>query len=74
EDNLVSLRQLRQTFDLANLVSAERGPANSLLGADPADAREHARLVLQLAVVRRRVDTALQQLDAVFTADPGVVD
>jgi hypothetical protein len=33
EDNLVSLRQLRQTFDLANLVSAERGPANSL-GAD----------------------------------------
>ena len=33
EDNLVSLRQLRQTFDLANLVSAERGPANSLLGA-----------------------------------------
>lgn len=74
EDNLVSLRQLRQTFDLANLVSAERGPANSLLGADPADAREHARLVLQLAVVRRRVDTALQQLDAVFTADPAVVD
>ncbi len=32
EDNLASLRQLRQTFDLANLVSAERGPANSLLG------------------------------------------
>ncbi|WP_414493192.1 diguanylate cyclase [Stenotrophomonas maltophilia] len=74
EDNLASLRQLRQTFDLANLVSAERGPANSLLGADPGDAKEHARLALQLAVVRRRVDTALQQLDAVFTADPGVVD
>lgn len=74
EDNLVSLRQLRQTFELANLVSAERGPANSLLGADPADASEHARLTLQLAVVRRRVDTALQQLDAEFTADPGVVD
>lgn len=32
EENLASLRQLRQTFDLANLASAERGPANSLLG------------------------------------------
>ncbi|TGS21695.1 GGDEF domain-containing protein, partial [Mesorhizobium sp. M2D.F.Ca.ET.185.01.1.1] len=59
EDNLVSLRQLRQTFDLANRVSAERGPANSLLGADPADADEQARLAAQLAVSRRRVDAAL---------------
>jgi hypothetical protein len=74
EDNLVSLRQLRQTFDLANLVSAERGPANSLLGADPADAAEQARLAAQLAVARKRVDTALLQLDTVFKADPGVVD
>ncbi|HEL2957400.1 TPA: GGDEF domain-containing protein [Stenotrophomonas maltophilia] len=74
EDNLVSLRQLRQTFDLANLVSAERGPANSLLGADPADAAEHARLAAQLAMARRRVDTLMQQLDSVFGAAPSVVD
>ena len=74
EDNLVSLRQLRQTFDLANLVSAERGPANSLLGANTADAGEQARLAAELAVARKRVDTALQRLDTVFNADPGVVD
>lgn len=52
EDNLVSLRQLRQTFDLANLVSAERGPANSLLGANTADAGEQARLAAELAVAQ----------------------
>lgn len=74
EDNLASLRQLRQTFDLANLVSAERGPANSLLGADPADAAEQARLAAQLAAARKRVDAALLQLDTVFKADPGVVN
>ena len=74
EDNLASLRQLRQTFDLANLASAERGPANSLLGADPADAAERARLVAQLAAARRRVDTAMLQLDTVLKNDPGVVD
>ncbi|MBA0446028.1 GGDEF domain-containing protein [Stenotrophomonas maltophilia] len=74
EENLISLRQLRQTFDLANQVSAERGPANSLLGADPADATEQARRVAQLALARRRVDSAMLQLDAVFTANPGVVD
>ena len=74
EDNLASLRQLRQTFDLANLVSAERGPANSLLGADPADAAEQAPLAAQLAAARKRVDAALLQLDTVFKADPGVVD
>ncbi|MDT3456723.1 GGDEF domain-containing protein [Stenotrophomonas pavanii] len=73
EDNLVSLRQLRQTFDLANRVSAERGPANSLLGADPADADEQARLAAQLAVARRRVDAALLQLDTASRADPDVV-
>ncbi|MBH1745143.1 diguanylate cyclase [Stenotrophomonas maltophilia] len=74
EDNLASLRQLRQTFDLANLVSAERGPANSLLGADPHDAAEQARLGAQLAAARRRVDAAMLQLDTVFKAGPGVVD
>ncbi|MDR2958652.1 MAG: GGDEF domain-containing protein [Stenotrophomonas sp.] len=74
ETNLVSLRQLRQTFELANLISAERGPANSLLGADPADAGTHARLAAQLAAARQRVDAALLQLDAVFGADPGEVD
>lgn len=74
EDNLASLQQLRQTFDLANLASAERGPANSLLGADPVDEVEQARLAAHLAVARRRVDTALAQLDAVFRSDPGVVD
>ncbi|WP_295565529.1 GGDEF domain-containing protein [uncultured Stenotrophomonas sp.] len=74
EDNLASLRQLRQTFDLANLVSAERGPANSLLGADPHDAAEQARLGAQLAAARRRVDAAMLQLDTAFKADPGVVD
>ena len=74
EDNLASLRQLRQTFDLANLASAERGPANSLLGADPADAAERARLAAQLAAARRRVDTAMLQLDTVLKNDPGVVD
>ncbi len=73
EDNLVSLRQLRQTFDLANRVSAERGPANSLLGADPADADEQARLAAQLAVARRRVDAALLKLDTASRADPDVV-
>jgi hypothetical protein len=74
EENLASLRQLRQTFDLANLASAERGPANSLLGADPADAAERARLAAQLAAARRRVDTAMLQLDTVLKNDPGVVD
>ncbi|WP_241897792.1 GGDEF domain-containing protein [Stenotrophomonas maltophilia] len=74
EENLASLRQLRQTFDLANLASAERGPANSLLGADPADAAERARLAAQLAAARGRVDTAMLQLDTVLKNDPGVVD
>ncbi|WP_329753118.1 GGDEF domain-containing protein [Stenotrophomonas maltophilia] len=74
EDNLASLRQLRQTFDLANLASAERGPANSLLGADPADAAEQARLAAQLAAARKRVDTAMLQLETVFKNDPGVLD
>ncbi|MEW6383684.1 MAG: GGDEF domain-containing protein, partial [Pseudomonadota bacterium] len=74
EGNLASLRQLRQTFDLANLASAERGPANSLLGADPADAAEQARLAAQLAAARQRVDTALLQLETVFKDDPGVYD
>ena len=59
--------------DLANRVSAERGPASSLLGADPADADEQARLAAQLAVARRRVDAALLQLDTVSRADPDVV-
>lgn len=72
--NLSSLRQLRQSFELANLVSAERGPANSLLGADPNDVAEQARLAAQLAVARKRVDTAMLQLDTVFRAAPGVVD
>ncbi|HGM5918957.1 TPA: diguanylate cyclase [Stenotrophomonas maltophilia] len=74
EDNLVSLRQLRQTFDLANLVSSERGPANSLLGARADDSTEQARLAMQLAVVRRRVDAAMLQLDTAFKAHPGEVD
>ncbi|WP_164146691.1 GGDEF domain-containing protein [Stenotrophomonas maltophilia] len=74
EANLSSLRQLRQSFELANLVSAERGPANSLLGADPNDVAEQARLAAQLAVARKRVDTAMLQLDTVFRAAPGVVD
>lgn len=59
---------------LANLASAERGPANSLLGADPADAAEQARLAAQLAAARQRVDTALLQLETVFKDDPGVYD
>ncbi|KAG0957233.1 hypothetical protein G6F31_012513 [Rhizopus arrhizus] len=74
EDNLVSLRQLRQTFDLANLVSSERGPANSLLGARADDSTEQARLAMQLAVVRRQVDAAMLQLDTAFKAHPGEVD
>ncbi|HEL3779626.1 TPA: GGDEF domain-containing protein [Stenotrophomonas maltophilia] len=74
EDNLVSLRQLRQTFDLANLVSSERGPANSLLGARADEGAEQARLAMQLAVVRRRVDAAMLQLDTAFKAHPGEVD
>ncbi len=74
DDNLVALRQLRQTFELANRVSAERGPANSLLGADVADAQEHARLAAQLAVARQRVDVAATGLHAVFEADPRVVE
>ena len=74
EDNLTNLRQLRQTFDLANLASAERGPANSLLGADPADAAEQARLAAQLAAARKRVDTAMLQLETEFKNDPGVLD
>ncbi|HDS1531617.1 TPA: diguanylate cyclase [Stenotrophomonas maltophilia] len=74
EDNLSSLRQLRQSFELANLVSAERGPANSLLGADPADAVEQARLAAQLAAARKRVDTAVLKLETALKDDPGVVD
>lgn len=72
--NLVSLQQLRQTFELANLVSAERGPANSLLGADSTDAQEQRRLAAQLAVARQRVDAATQRLQTVFQTDPRVVD
>lgn len=74
EANLVSLRQLRQTFELANLVSAERGPANSLLGADSTDAQEQRRLAAQLVVARQRVDAATQHLQTVFQTDPRVVD
>lgn len=74
EANLVSLQQLRLTFELANLVSAERGPANSLLGADSADAQEQRRLAAQLAVARQRVDAATQHLQSVFQTDPRVVD
>ncbi len=73
EGNLASLRQLRQTFDLANLASAER-PGQQPAGADPADAAEQARLAAQLAVARQRVDTALLQLETVFKDDPGVYD
>lgn len=62
EANLVSLQQLRQTFELANLVSAERGPANSLLGADSTDVQQQRRLAAQLAVARQRVDAATQHL------------
>lgn len=72
--NLVSLRQLRQTFELANLVSAERGPANSLLGADSSDPQEQARLSAQLRVARQQVDAAVTRLQAVFLADERVVD
>lgn len=74
EANLVSLQQLRQTFELANLVSAERGPANSLLGADSTDVQEQRRLAAQLAVARQRVDAATQHLQSVFQTDPRVVD
>ncbi|MGO4553515.1 MULTISPECIES: diguanylate cyclase [unclassified Stenotrophomonas] len=74
EANLVSLQQLRQTFELANLVSAERGPANSLLGADSTDVQEQRRLAAQLAVARQRVDAATQRLQSVFQTDPRVVD
>ncbi|MFE3971254.1 diguanylate cyclase [Stenotrophomonas sp. YIM B13575] len=74
EANLVSLQQLRLTFELANLVSAERGPANSLLGADSADAQEQRRLAAQLAVARQRVDAATQHLQSVFQTDLRVVD
>lgn len=72
EANLSSLRQLRQSFELANLASAERGPANSLLGADPRADAEHARLTAQLAVARTRVDTAMLKLETTFSADPGM--
>ncbi|XFC38074.1 diguanylate cyclase [Stenotrophomonas indicatrix] len=74
EANLVSLQQLRQTFELANLVSAERGPANSLLGADSTDVQEQRRLAAQLAVARLRVDAATEHLQSVFQNDPRVVD
>lgn len=74
EDNLVSLRQLRQTFDLANLISAERGPTNSLMGADRSDPQEFNRLAAQLAVARRRSDTALSGLEAVFKAHASALD
>ncbi|WP_223482088.1 GGDEF domain-containing protein [Stenotrophomonas sp. OVS01A] len=74
EANLVSLQQLQQTFELANLVSAERGPANSLLGADSTDVQEQRRLAAQLAVARQRVDAATQHLQSVFQNDPRVVD
>lgn len=74
EDNLVSLHRLRQTFDLANLASAERGPANSLLGSDCADAGERARLAGWLAQARRRVDMAMTQMDAVILSGPSLPD
>lgn len=72
--NLISLRQVRQTFEAVNRVSAERGPANSLLGAKTSDAREQARLQLLLTEARQRSDTALAQLQVVFDADPRAVD
>ena len=65
EGNLASLRQLRQTFDLANGFSRAR-PGQQPAGADPADAAEQARLAAQLAAARQRVDTALLQLETVF--------
>ena len=73
EDNLVSLRRLQQTFDLANRVSAERGPANSLLESIR-PMRPNRRGWPRSWRLRKRVDTALLQLDTVFKADPGVVD
>lgn len=59
EDNLVSLCQLWQIFDLVNWVLVECGFVNSLLGVNMVDVVEQVWLVVQLVVVCKWVDIVL---------------
>ncbi|HAO39480.1 MAG: GGDEF domain-containing protein [Afipia sp.] len=57
--NLRGLESFRLILDTANLLSAERGPSNSVLGATAA---EHGALRERLTAFRARSDAILDQL------------
>lgn len=59
--NLRGLESFRLILDTANLLSAERGPSNSVLGAT---AEEHGALRERLTAFRARSDAILDQLSA----------
>ncbi|MGD9836286.1 MAG: diguanylate cyclase [Afipia sp.] len=61
-ENLHELETYRLILDTANLLSAERGPSNSVLG-DTGDARDLLRA--RLTAFRARSDASLNQLMAV---------
>lgn len=68
--NLRGLESFRLILDTANLLSAERGPSNSVLGATAA---EHGALRERLAAFRARSDAILDQLSTSAGVPPGLL-
>lgn len=62
QDDLESLCQLRLAFEVANLLSAERGPVNGLLGTDLQDGTTRNELATSLRTHRRQADQVLDAL------------
>ena len=67
--NLSDIQHYRLVLDTANLIAAERGPANVVMSEEPSLDSSGAR---RLAEIRRRVDIALAQLAAVPEVPVGV--
>jgi diguanylate cyclase (GGDEF)-like protein len=66
ERNVVGIRQYEALLIAANRLSAERGPANSMMSIGPGSDAAAARL----AAFRRESDTALAALDAGLDGPP----
>jgi diguanylate cyclase (GGDEF)-like protein len=64
EENLAALTRYRQVLVAANVLSAERGPSNAVLGEEPSTDSPSRR---RLAELRLRSDAALE---ALIPADP----
>ncbi|CDN94198.1 GGDEF domain-containing protein [Agrobacterium tumefaciens] len=64
-NNAEQLSRFETALHSAWLVSAERGPANNLMGASSAD----AKLVQGLAAARKATDDRLSQLEAAFAEE-----